>query len=153
MQCINDGLLVDIGSPISCPLIVLKKWLRTLSADGHSHEALKLCSCLRDVQDLIPTLNAAIVCAYSADLNVCKSIPWDGFASMLRFHNCINGMVRLHNCNVVVVSLLDVFVVVYLLLSIYTFTETLQAPSTALLQTDSNCNVVVYLFDVNVVVY
>ena len=62
-------------------------------------------------------------------------------------------MVRLHNCNVAVFYLFDVNVVVYLLLSIYTFTETFQAHSTALLQTDSNCNVVVYLFDVNVVVY
>ena len=38
--------------------------------------------------------------------------------------------------------------------SIYTFTKTFQGRSTALLQTDSNCNgVVVYLIDVNVVVY
>ena len=54
----------------------------------------------------------------------------------------------------VVVSLFDINVVVYLLLSIYTFTETFQAHSTALLQTDSHFKVVVvYVFDVNVVDY
>ena len=43
---------------------------------------------------------------------------------------------------------------VQLATSIYTFTETFQAHSTALLQTYSNCHVVVvYSFDVNVVVY
>ena len=43
---------------------------------------------------------------------------------------------------------------VQLATSIYTFTETFQAHSTALHQTDSNCNAVaVYLVVVNVVVY